>query len=597
MSASIPASSLMTVETVYGKVIGYEDLGTHETKNADLQSIGALSIDDTRVPVRKFLGIPYAQAERWKRAVPPTPWSEPIVCHKFGPSIPQPQITLFDSFYDPPLLSKPQTNQSEEKGFTVNVFSSPGVKEGDKVPVLAWIFGGGLLHGCSCIPMYDPTEWIRREATKGHKFIVVTGNYRTNLLGFLASSDLAQEDPDGMAGNYGAYDCIAYLQWVQNNIAKFGGDPDNVTAFGESAGALLLSHIMVCKEKLFRRVILQSGAVNTLPTVSWETHEKNYQELLEKACIKAESRSERLKALRAVPIEELVGYLSQSVRVVGLAEETTRSAKAVWNQGCVLTRLKEGHWSPHIESVMMGVCKDEGSLFAYMCQSHTPPGYQFSQIELLNGASYAQLDPLYRLPNQDQIDNPVDGIPLDLAQCSGSQPAGDRLFKVPMELLLCALDDTKNAETQKPLSIFVYTLEGTAVETNSPGRSFGVTHTVDIVLLFNMSHCWAPDSESAKVSATLGKTWYNYAKDGRPGLNWPEYATQSSPYKLVFQQDGESVLQDVRDRPEIEKERIKFWAEHLDLAEFWEPPVIGILDGSSSTDSSEMRSENTNKSL
>ncbi|KAA1064193.1 hypothetical protein PGTUg99_006648 [Puccinia graminis f. sp. tritici] len=51
--------------------------------------------------------------------------------------------------------------------------------------------------------MYDPTEWIRREATKGHKFIVVTGNYRTNLLGFLASSDLAQEDPDGMAGNYG----------------------------------------------------------------------------------------------------------------------------------------------------------------------------------------------------------------------------------------------------------------------------------------------------------------------------------------------------------------------------------------------------------
>jgi hypothetical protein len=57
------------------------------------------------------------------------------------------------------------------------------------------------------------------------------------------------------------------------------------------------------------------------------------------------------------------------------------------------------------------------------------------------------------------------------------------------------------------------------------------------------------------------------------------------------------VLQDVRERPEIEKERIKFWADHLDLAEFWEPPVIGILDGSSSTDSSEMRSENTNKSL
>jgi hypothetical protein len=63
--------------------------------------------------------------------------------------------------------------------------------------------GGGLLHGCSSIPVYDPTEWIRREASNGRKFIVVTGNHRTNLLGFLASSDLAEEDPEGLAGNYG----------------------------------------------------------------------------------------------------------------------------------------------------------------------------------------------------------------------------------------------------------------------------------------------------------------------------------------------------------------------------------------------------------
>ena len=63
--------------------------------------------------------------------------------------------------------------------------------------------GGGLKHGCSSIPMYDPTEWIRREASQGRRFIVVTGNHRTNLLGFLASSDLAEEDLKGLAGNYG----------------------------------------------------------------------------------------------------------------------------------------------------------------------------------------------------------------------------------------------------------------------------------------------------------------------------------------------------------------------------------------------------------
>ncbi|OAV95303.1 hypothetical protein PTTG_03648 [Puccinia triticina 1-1 BBBD Race 1] len=582
--------SLLKVETAYGPVIGFEDSGHPNGKSAVDQS-------SPRFPVKKFLGVPYAQAERWKRAQPPPPWKEPLVCQEFGPSIPQIHVAPFDQFYNPPLLARRGTSNSEEKGLSVNIFCSSDVKEGDKVPVLAWVFGGGLLNGASCVTTYDPTEWIRREAAKGHKFIVISGNYRTNLLGFLASSDLAEEDPEGLAGNYGGYDCISYLKWVQNNIARFGGDPDNVTAFGESAGALLLSHLMICKEKLFRRVILQSGAVHTLPTVSWETHENNYQQLLKKASIKADSGSERLKALRNLPIEDLVTYLSGSIREVGFALENTSSPNAVWNHPCVLSRLKEGHWSPHIESVMMGVCKDEGALLAHMAQSHTPPGYAFVQMEMLNGVTADKLAPLYHSPVQAEIDSPPEGSPLDLTQCSGSQPIGDRLFKVPMELMLCTLDETKNFETQNPLSIYVYTLEGTAKETNVPGRFFGTPHTIDLVLLFNMSNCWAADSESAKVSATLGKTWYNFAKDGCPGLNWPQYQSQHSPYKLIFQQDGECGIQDVRERPEIEKERIKFWAEALDLADFWEPPVIGILDGASSTDSSEMHRNKSNQSI
>ncbi|POW05223.1 hypothetical protein PSTT_09813, partial [Puccinia striiformis] len=448
--------------------------------------------------------------------------------------------------------------------------------------------GGGLLHGCSRVTMYDPTEWIRREASKGNKFIVVSGNYRTNFLGFLASSDLVEEDPEGLAGNYGAYDCITYLRWVQNNIAKFGGDPDNVTAFGESAGAFILSHLMVCQEKLFRRVILQSGAVNTLSCHSWETHEKNYQGILEKASITAETASERLKALRELPIEQLVTYSSYSVRDF---------PNAIWSHPCVLSRLREGHWSPHIESVIMGVCKDEGSLFAHMCQTHTPAGYAFSQMELLGGVTHDKFAHLYHNPAQAEIDNPGEGSILDLTQCSGSQPIGDILFKAPTELMLSALDGAKNFESQKPLSIYVYNLEGTAVETNAPGRFFGVAHTVDLILLFNMSHCWAADSESAKVSATLGKTWYDFAKDGCPGLNWPQYQSQLSPYRLVFRQDGGCTIRDDKERSELEKERIKFWATQMDLADFLEPSVIRILDGGSTPDSSEMRSEKTNDSI
>ncbi|PLW33938.1 hypothetical protein PCANC_20798 [Puccinia coronata f. sp. avenae] len=565
----MPEYQSMLVETTYGPIIGYEDAGFLTTES---------TVDHTHlitsVPVTKFLGVPYGQAERWKRAQPPTPWKEPLLCHKFGPSFPQWQVSPLDDFFRERLLSLRHSEQSEEKGFTVNIFCPSGVKEGENLPVLVWVYGGGLLHGCSSIPVYDPTEWIRREASNGRKFIVVTGNHRTNLLGFLASSDLAEEDPEGLAGNYGAYDCISYFQWVQKNISKFGGDPDNVTAFGESAGATMLAYLMLCKEKLFRRVILQSGAINTKPYISWQTHQDTYQELLTKASITAESREERLNALRELPIAQLMEYFSTSHYQVGFAPENASSPAAIWSESCPLSRLKAGNWSPHIESVMMGFCKDEGGLFAWMTASHTREGFDRIRNNFLAGADEQKLRQLYDLPNQANIDNPPEGAPLDVTRCSGSLAVADRLFKVPFELLLAALDGAKNWETQKPLSIYVYTLEGTVIEATPPSRFCGVSHMVDIALVFNMCHLWAAGSESARISATVGRAWYDYAKEGRPGgTKWPAYQRDRSPYKLLFRQDGGSALHDVRKRPEGELHRMPFWADQFGLAQFWDPPA------------------------
>ncbi|POV94394.1 hypothetical protein PSTT_16887 [Puccinia striiformis] len=528
------------VETAYGPVVGFEDSGLPKTESTVNQS------QLPKAAIKKFLGVPYARAERWKRAQALKPWNEPLVCQEFGPSLPQIPQTPFDDFYSPPLLARREPRDCEEKGFT-----------------------GSL---------------------KGNKFIVVSGNYRTNFLGFLASSDLVEEDPEAWRATTVnivkpdrlscAYDCITYLRWVQNNIAKFGGDPDNVTAFGESAGAFILSHLMVCQEKLFRRVILQSGAVNTLSCHSWETHEKNYQGILEKASITAETASERLKALRELPIEQLVTYSSYSVRDVGFALENASSPNAIWSHPCVLSRLREGHWSPHIESVIMGV---------------------------------------------SEIDNPGEGSILDLTQCSGSQPIGDILFKAPTELMLSALDGAKNFESQKPLSIYVYNLEGTAVETNAPGRFFGVAHTVDLILLFNMSHCWLPILRVQKflplserpgtilrkmvVRVSLQFAWLStHILDARVnarltalfGANRFELATIPKP-ALTLQTSlstGRRMHDSRRQREVgIEKERIKFWATQMDLADFLEPSVIRILDGGSTPDSSEMRSEKTNDSI
>ncbi|KNZ45791.1 hypothetical protein VP01_77g5 [Puccinia sorghi] len=594
------ASSAL-VETVYGPVVGFDEPGF----------IPGLSQSIRKVPVRKFLGVPYGQAERWKRVEPPTPWKEPLVCNEFGPSFPQFPFTPFDNIYPEPILAKRQSVQSDQKGFTVNIFSSPDIKEGDNVPVMV----RALLHGCSSVTTYDPTEWVRREASKGRKFIVVTGNIRTNLVGFLASNDLIQEDPDGLAGNYGksflvsrtffpkftslscslvltlvfftlkkgAYDCIALFKWIQQNIAKFGGDSDNVTAFGESAGAFLLAHLMLCKEKLFRRVILQSGALQTSVSneKTAEEHEKVYEGLLQRASIKAESGAERLKALRALPIEELVQHLSMSVREVGMVAEDGRSGKAIWSEGCALSRLRAGEWGRHIESVMIGVVKDEGSLLCGVMQSHTAPGYELVRHEFLADVPHQTLGPLYDFPDQPHIDNPSNPAdPFDFTRCSGSLAVADKLFNVPAELLVAALDGAKNAQTQKPLPVFLYKLDATAAELMPPGRVLGVPHTIDVVLLFNMCQYWGPESESARVSATLGKTWYEYARDGRPAGNWPEYQRQRSPYRLVFHQDGGASLEDLGKRSETDKRRMKFWADHLQLGQFWlpPPPVTDILN-------------------
>lgn len=126
-----------------------------------------------------------------------------------------------------------------------------------------WIYGGSLTSGSGDRSIYDPTAWMRRDP-EHNPFILVTFNYRTGIFGFFSCSDLEATDPQGLSGNFGAYDTIAALSWVQDNIKSFGGDPENITVFGESAGAFLASNLLVCGRRLFSRAILQSAASSTM---------------------------------------------------------------------------------------------------------------------------------------------------------------------------------------------------------------------------------------------------------------------------------------------------------------------------------------------
>jgi len=203
--------------------------------------------------VRAFKGIPFAAPPvgdlRWRAPQPAAAWKGTLDATQFSAICPQHLHTPGSISYFYP---GPQT--ISEDCLYLNVWT-PARSAGDKLPVMVWIFGGGFDHGSAMEKYY----WGDDLAHKGA--VVVTFNYRVGALGFLALPELTKESGHGASGNYGLMDQIAALQWVQRNIAAFGGDPGNVTIFGQSAGAASDSALLVSPlaKGLFVRGIAESG--------------------------------------------------------------------------------------------------------------------------------------------------------------------------------------------------------------------------------------------------------------------------------------------------------------------------------------------------
>ena len=199
--------------------------------------------------VKAFLGLPYAAPPvgdlRWKAPQPPARWKGDRDATKFGAHCAQNRVFEDMIFQD--------AGPSEDCLF-LNVYAPADATEKSKLPVMFWIHGGGFAGGASSEPRHNG-DFLPLKGV-----VLVTINYRLGVFGFLATADLAKE-ADGAAGNYGLMDTIAALQWVKANIGKFGGDPNNVTIFGESAGSFAVSTLMASPmaKGLFHKSIGESG--------------------------------------------------------------------------------------------------------------------------------------------------------------------------------------------------------------------------------------------------------------------------------------------------------------------------------------------------
>jgi para-nitrobenzyl esterase len=251
--------------------------------------------------VLSFKGIPYAAPplgqNRWRAPQPVVPWRGIRSAANYGSDCAQVPFPSDAA----PLGSKPA-----EDCLYANVWT-PAERPAAKLPVMVWIYGGGFVNGGSSPAVYDGTHFAEGGV------VFVSFNYRVGRFGFFAHPALTKKDPDGPLGNYAFMDQIAILKWVGRNIASFGGDPANVTLFGESAGGISVLDMLTSPlaRGLFQKAIVESGGGRNTVLAMKTLHEGEAVGVAfaKKAGIQGEG-ADALAALRQLPAEKVVDGLN-----------------------------------------------------------------------------------------------------------------------------------------------------------------------------------------------------------------------------------------------------------------------------------------------
>ena len=300
------SSEDLVVDTESGKVAGYRD--------------GGISI---------YKGIPYAEAERFMPPTPVKPWEGVRSCRAYGPTAPQGARTGWRSD-DAAFAFNWDDGFPGEDCQRLNIWT-PGPGEGKKRPVMVWLHGGGYSAGSGQeLPSYDGRHLAQKDV------VVVSLNHRLNVLGFLDLS--AYGEKYAKSGNVGMLDIVAALQWVKKNIAKFGGDPDNVTIFGQSGGGGKVSTLCAMPEAkgLFHKAIVQSGS--TLTSMTSEQSRRIGVAILAELGLNASQIDELAK----VPYEKLLAAGTAAV------ERVKKEAEAAGGPSNLLFG-----WSPTVDGVVL----------------------------------------------------------------------------------------------------------------------------------------------------------------------------------------------------------------------------------------------------
>ncbi len=459
--------------------------------------------------ISAFRGIPYAAAPvgalRWRPPAAPAAWSGVREAAEYGDVCPQPQgVGQYQ------LQQRPMS----EDCLSVNVFS-PNTSASAGLPVMVWIHGGAFRIGAGGVPLYDGSALARRGV------VVVTMNYRLGLLGIFDHADLETEQAGQPRSNYALMDQTAALEWVRDNIARFGGDPARVTLFGESAGGVsVMLHMMSERSNgLFHQAIIQSGG-------GWTRSPDRASALALGARVSETLGAPDMAALRAVSSERLVEVLGQLTPPLGytpivdgdLVRETIPDAFAAG-------RFRSMPMMVGANTYEQNLIAGESAAPARRGMVALAPADQLAALRALYGAE---------TPDDDAL---------------GGALFRDGGFVGPARWVA----------QRNQASSFVYRYAHIRVAQR--GEVPGAGHGAEVPYVFDSLAAISPAArllwrgQDRRMARVLGDCWVSFAKDGVPscGADWRPIS--GAPQQVMIFDDGAAVF---ADDP---------WASRLDIHE------------------------------
>lgn len=513
-NAAEPRSEISTTSAVttvtQGQIAGYTEEGVHTYK-----------------------GVPYAKAERFMAPEPADKWEGVRSCRNYGPTCPQgmrqgwqnDEIAFAFNWDD---------GYPGEDCLRANIWTKANGADGGKRPVMVWLHGGGFSAGSGQeLPGYDGANLARKGDV-----VVVTLNHRLNVLGFL---DLADFGPEYAAsGNAGLLDLVEALKWVKANAEAFGGDPDNVTIFGQSGGGGKVSILCAtpAAKGLFHKAIVQSGS--TLSTMTSDNSRR-----IGRAVVKELGLENDIKKIKDVKYEDLLAAATKALAAVRSEVEAEGGTGGAFIFG----------WAPSVD----------GSILPAQPFADGAPE-QSRDIPMMIGTTKCEFSPSTYVPMLRNVDakqaeeflkrtygeKTSEFIAAYAKAYPGYQPKDLIDFDTRFRPNAVKQGDIKSAQNGAPVYMYMFTWESPVLD-----GALRSTHCMEIPFVFNNAKIHASmtggGADAEQLASRMSDAWLAFARTGNPNSaslpEWPAYDAKGGA-TMYF--DNECTVSGNRDRELIE---------------------------------------------